>query len=148
MNLKAANQASPRASRIERAAYRFEESRLLQSLFTGLNLLPLPYRWMPLRVKGQRMYAHTFDRYFALWMWKLRSLEGFGERRGRVRPFGEARRQGRGERPYRVQQGSRGPLTAKVQRRAQAGIARPRRRRRRRFQERVHFRVQARAHGL
>jgi len=80
MSASAATNTSPRASRIEKAAYRFEESRLLKGVFAGLNLLPLPYRWMPLRVKGQRMYAHTFDRYFALWMWKLRSLEGFESR--------------------------------------------------------------------
>ena len=80
MSCGTSTQSPAKASRVEKAAYRFEESRLFKGVFVGLNLLPLPYRWMPLRVKGQRMYAHTFDRYFALWMWKLRCLAGFESR--------------------------------------------------------------------
>lgn len=62
-------------SPIERLGHRFEESKALQGILASLNRLPLPYERMPVRVNDLPMYAHTFDRFVALWLWKLFGLE-------------------------------------------------------------------------
>jgi len=54
---------------------RLYDSRVMRRLAARLNKLPLPYRRMVVNVLGQRMTAHTVDRYLALWFWKMRLLE-------------------------------------------------------------------------
>lgn len=68
-------QTTAASSPIERMGHRFEESKALQSLFASLNHLPLPYDRMSVQVNGHHMYAHTFDRFVALWLWKVFGLE-------------------------------------------------------------------------
>lgn len=45
-----------------------------------LNRLPFLLKRLPMRVHGQRMCAHTLDRYLALWLWKWGRLEAAGIR--------------------------------------------------------------------
>lgn len=42
-----------------------------------VNLIPLPYNFLPVQVAGYTMHAHRFDRYLALWLLKLRQLEPY-----------------------------------------------------------------------
>lgn len=74
MNATTATTAAT-ASPIERIGHLFGESKALHALFASLNRLPLPLERMPVSVNGHHMYAHTFDRFAALWLWKLFGLE-------------------------------------------------------------------------
>ncbi|MBI3829388.1 MAG: FkbM family methyltransferase [Planctomycetes bacterium] len=71
--MSSAQETAP--SPIERLGHRFEESKALQGLLAALNRLPLPFERMPVVVNYRAMYAHTFDRFVALWLWKLFGLE-------------------------------------------------------------------------
>jgi FkbM family methyltransferase len=49
--------------------------RLVKSGAALMNRVPLPFARLPVTVRGNRMYAHTLDRYVALWLWKLGWME-------------------------------------------------------------------------
>jgi FkbM family methyltransferase len=50
---------------------RLVESRFVRPIAASINRLPLPYARLPVQVRGHRMFAHSLDRYLALWLWKL-----------------------------------------------------------------------------
>lgn len=53
---------------------RVVETKAFRKALGMVNRLPLPFSRIPVTVFGNRVGAHTLDRFLALWMWKFRLL--------------------------------------------------------------------------
>jgi FkbM family methyltransferase len=60
---------------IEKLLQRLAPLKFIETMSGWLNRLPLPYRYLPVKVGRHRLVAHTLDRYLALWLWKFGLLE-------------------------------------------------------------------------
>lgn len=67
--------AATDASLVERITHGFEDNKRLQQALALLNRLPLPFERMPVRIGNHHLYAQNFDRFLALWLWKICGVE-------------------------------------------------------------------------
>lgn len=53
---------------------RVVETKAFRKALGMVNRLPIPFSRIPVTVFGNRLVAHTLDRFLVLWMWKFRLL--------------------------------------------------------------------------